>query len=103
MFPHGKVYKPEDIRSPYFIVPFLLLVIGIGLYDEIDEIVPAKKIEYTIALKNKNGKKVFANTVAAFADELFNEIIRRAVNCQKIDLRRIKNHEPNLITYEKGL
>src|SRR4030042_4108979 len=28
----GKLYKPEDVRNPYFVVPFLLVIIGFGIY-----------------------------------------------------------------------
>ena len=72
-------------------------------FDEIDEIVPAKTLQYDIALKSKNGKRVVVNTVAEPSEELFNEIIKRAVNCKKIDLKKIRKRLPNLITYEKGL
>lgn len=161
----GKLYEPEDVRNPYFVVPFLILLIGTCVYlikdyisspfenvlkllfliwgmvicsyliyihfahcayavidenkilcknhfkrklgemvfEEIIEIVACKKWWYDVRIKDVHNKSIILNTVIEPTDEFFNELIKRAVNCKKIDLRNIKKAVPNLILYEKNL
>ncbi len=159
----GKLYKPDDIRNPYFGVIFLFCLIltdifiliyqfqlkgpnilfiiflvisglvcsyliysqfscgvfviltnnsivaknsfnkriGEIQFDSITEIIAYSRIFYDIRIKDEKGVKIIINTVVAPIDELINEIIVKAVNCKKIDLRRIKEKVPGLSTYER--
>ncbi len=71
-------------------------------FDEIDEI-RSYGINYNILVKSKNGKKLVLATTIQPTEEFFNEIIRRAVNCRRIDLRYIRKRYKNLLIYEKGI
>ncbi len=71
-------------------------------FDDIDEI-RSYGINYNILVKSRNGKKLILATTIQPTEEFFNEIIRRAVNCQRIDLRYIRKRYKNLLIYEKGI
>ncbi|HOU97193.1 MAG TPA: hypothetical protein PLN06_11340 [Bacteroidales bacterium] len=159
-----RLYKPEAVRNPYFVVGFLLFLSGYCaydlinqlrenspnifiivffvtsillcsypvyihfthyvyaevkensvtlrnhfqkwpkeiLFDEITEIIANKKWWYDVVVRDSKGQKIVINAAIEPTDEFFNELITRAVNCKKIDLRNIKKAAPNLILYEKS-
>jgi hypothetical protein len=159
-----RLYKPEDVRNPYFVVPFLFLLIIIGIngllyyiqkpseylffilflplgiivcsyliyihfahcayaeiydkriicrnhfkrklgemfFEEIIEIIAYKKWWYDVRIKDIHNKSIILNTVIKPTDEFFNELIKKAVNCKKIDLRNIRKAAPDLILYQKN-
>lgn len=71
-------------------------------FDEIDEIYNKWK-SFDIVVKDIFRKKLVLNTSIQPTEEFFNEIIRRAVNCRRIDLRYIRKRYKNLLIYEKGI
>jgi hypothetical protein len=52
---------------------------------------------------DEKGQEVVEETNPHNYEILMNEIIERAVNCKKIDLRSIKEKFPRITVYEKGL
>ena len=56
-----------------------------------------------ITYKDENGNEVIEKTNPSNYEIIINEIIRRAINCEKIDFRPIQKKFPRIITYEKGL
>jgi len=71
-------------------------------FDKIDEIYNKWK-SFDIVVKDIFNKKLVLNTAIQPTEEFFNEIIRRAVNCRRIDLRYIRKRYKNLLIYEKGI
>lgn len=71
-------------------------------FDEIDEIYNKWK-SFDIVVKDIVKKKLVLNTAIQPTEEFFNEIIRRAVNCRRIDLCYIRKRYKNLLIYEKGI
>lgn len=56
-----------------------------------------------IAYNDENGNEVKMETGYHNYEILLNEMIRRAVNCKKIDFRTIRKKFPRISIYEKGL
>ena len=57
----------------------------------------------TIIYQDENGKEVVEKTNYGNYEIVLNDMIRRAVNCEKIDFRTIKKKFPRILVYEKGL
>jgi hypothetical protein len=57
----------------------------------------------SISYKDENGNDVIEKTDYHNYEIVLNEIIKRAVNCKKIDFKTIKKKFPRIIVYEKGI
>lgn len=71
-------------------------------FGEIEEIRSYGKGVSLILIKDKHENKLILATSIQPTEDFFNEIIRRATNCKKIDLEAKRKDFPNLLIYRKG-
>lgn len=107
--------KPAFINSVYLKLSeqtitghnYIKRFLGEIKWNEVYKICSDSMIYDNAVIIDKNGKKLYIGPHVSKSSEeceqFLNEVIRRSVNCEVIDLRKLKKYYPGLITYEKGL
>lgn len=75
--------------------------LGEMYFDDIEEIYIMWKFTYDVVLKSKRGKKLVINAAAKPAEDLFNTILQKAINCYHVSIEKAKDFAPNLTYYKK--
>lgn len=75
--------------------------IGEIALEDVEEIYIMWKNTYDVVLKTKDGKKLLISAGLQPADELFNTILQKAINCNRVSIEKAKDFAPNLVYYKK--